>query len=159
MKSQRALFIILFFMVIFLFPTFLNAQDDKNSDKEMNSGRMLGIHFYDLKEGIEKADFEKFIVNEFNPVMRGLFPGVEIKFMKGEKGPKAGSYILVYDIQSQFVRNFYWPRQGGRTDASNNITDGCGEKCDKVWTRLMELVERNGWADYIEVNKNNMDNL
>jgi hypothetical protein len=160
MKKLAKITFILFIITIFqVSSSFAVEKNQKDASSEMNSGRMLGIHSYNLKDGVTPAEFEKFIVEEFNPVMRGLFPGIEVKFMKGEKGPKVGNYILVYDIQSQFVRNFYWPQQGGKTDASNKITDSCGEKCDKVWTRFQELVERAGWADYIEVNKNNVDNL
>ena len=119
--------------------------------EEIETGKVLGIHYYTLKEGVESSEFERFITEEWNPVNRELFPGILIRLMKGERGSEIGNYILIYEMNSLYIRNFYFPTAGEQTEAATTILEKCGEQCTQVWDRFEELAERSEYTDYVEL--------
>jgi hypothetical protein len=120
---------------------------------DVGTGKVLGIHYYTLRQGVAPSAFEKFIVNEWEPVISERFPGIKMMIMKGERGSKIGQYVMVYDITSLYVRDFYWPSAGGSTDAANAIIESCGDQCSQLWTRFGEMAERTDWTDYVGLTK------
>jgi len=119
----------------------------------VGTGKVFGIHYYTLKQGVAPSAFEKFIADEWEPVVGELFPGIKMMIMKGERGSKIGHYIMVYDITSLYVRNFYWPSAGESTDVANAIDEKCGDQCSQLWTRFDEMAERTEWTDYVALTK------
>ena len=61
----------------------------------MGTGELLGIHEVVLKPGVEPAELERFAAEEFEPVVRDLFPGIRVRVYKGERGRAPGSYLVV----------------------------------------------------------------
>jgi hypothetical protein len=55
--------------------------------------RLLGIHHLSLKDGVRPEDFERFVVEEWNPVMSDLIPGDRMLIMKGERNARDGEYL------------------------------------------------------------------
>ena len=114
--------------------------------------RLLGIHHLSLKDGVNAEDFERFIVEEWNPVYGGLFPGIRMMVVKGEREAEEGEYLLVYDIQSMYVRNWYWPVAGGEgTEAATAIQETCGNTCSDTWDKFYSMAENTGYTDYVEL--------
>ena len=114
--------------------------------------RLLGIHHLSLKDGVNAEDFERFIVEEWNPVYGGLFPGIRMMVVKGEREAEEGEYLLVYDIQSMYVRNWYWPVAGGEgTEAATAIRETCGNACSDTWDKFNSMAENTGYTDYVEL--------
>ena len=131
--------------------TALGASDPVSQPNPAAEPRMLGIHHLALKDGVRPEDFERFVAEEWSPVIRGRVPGIPIMVFKGERNAKGGDYLLVYDIQSQYVRDWYWPSDSTETEASAAVWEACGDPCNDVWDRLNSMAERTGWADYVEL--------
>jgi hypothetical protein len=119
---------------------------------DIGTGKVLGIHYYTLKEGVDPAVFEKFVTGEWAPVVSELFPGVKLMLMKGERGTKINTYILAFEISSLYVRNFYWPQSGESTDAAKAIFQDC-DKCRQVWDKMSEMAKRTEWTDYVALTR------
>ena len=119
---------------------------------EIGTGKVRGIHNFTLKDGVEPQEFERFITEEWNPVMQELWPGAQNMFMKGERGPHVGQYIMVIEMNSLYVRNFYWPT-GGASEAAKAIQENWGDAYTQVMNRGSELAERTEWTDYVEIVK------
>jgi hypothetical protein len=120
---------------------------------EIKTGKVLGIHYYKLKEGVSPLEFERFVTEEWSPVNNELFPGILIRLMKGERGSKVGHYIMIYEMNSLKIRNFYFPTRGEKTEEAFAIIEKCGEQCTQVWNRFDELAERTEYTDYVELLK------
>jgi hypothetical protein len=115
----------------------------------MGTGKVLGIHEVVLKPGVAPADFERFAAEEWSPVVREVFPGVDGRIYKGERGRAPGSYLLVYEISSLRVRDYYFPGQGqGMSEVAQALDKACGKQCEQVWNRLSELTTLIGFTDY-----------
>ena len=113
--------------------------------------RLLGIHHLSLKDGVKPEDFERFIVEEWSPVMSGVFPGIHVMVVKGERNAEDGEYLLVYDLQSVSVRDWYWPRSGEGSEAFTAILETCGDACSDASDRFGRMAEVTHWADYVQL--------
>jgi hypothetical protein len=121
---------------------------------DIGTGKVLGIHYYSLKQGVDPQEFERFVAKEWIAVFHELWPGVQTSFMKGGRGSKTGQYILVYEIGSIHVRDYYWPPPGDvPSEAATAIYEKCGERCTQLENRFNELAERTEFADYIALVK------
>lgn len=119
----------------------------------VGAGKVLGVHHYTLKEGVDPQEFERFVAEEWGPVTRERLPGVQVRLMRGVRGKRVGHYVLVFEMNSLYVRNFYCPTSGDASEAANAIWEDCGDLCDKVWTRFEELAERSEYTDYVALVK------
>ena len=119
---------------------------------EIGTGKVRGIHHFTLKDGVEPQEFERFITEEWNPVMHGIWPGAQNIVMKGERGQQVGQYIMVVEMNSLYVRNFYWPT-GGASEAAKAIQENWGDSYTQVINRIGELAERTEYTDYVEIVK------
>jgi hypothetical protein len=120
-------------------------EDDRPGDQ-----RLLGIHYLSLKDGVEPEDFERFIVEEWNPVMSDRFPGIHWMVVKGERNARDGEYLSVFDIQSVNVRDWYFPTPEA-SEAWDAIWETCGEACSSLWERFSSMTEETRYADYVEI--------
>jgi hypothetical protein len=87
---------------------FLDGARNASTGEVAAQPRLLGIHHLSLREGVDAEEFERFIAEEWAPVAGGLFPGIELMVMKGERNAAEGDYVLIYDIQSVYVRDWEW---------------------------------------------------
>jgi hypothetical protein len=114
--------------------------------------RVLGLHHLSLKDGVTPEDFERFVAEEWSPVFSGLFPGIRIMVAKGDRGAGVGDYLLVYDIQSMYVRKWYWPVAGGEgTEAATALRETCGNACSDAIDKFYSMAENTGYTDYVEL--------
>ncbi len=113
--------------------------------------RLLGIHHLSLKNGVKPEDFERFIVEEWSPVISGVLPGIHLMVVKGERNAEDGEYLLVFDIQSVYVRDWYYPGSGEQSEASTAIMETCGDACSDAWDRFDGMAEVTHWADYVQL--------
>jgi hypothetical protein len=121
------------------------------ADKPTSEQRLLGVHHLSLKDGVNPEEFERFIIEEFNPVLSGVFPGVHMMVMKGERGAEEGEYLLVYDAQSLYVRDWYWPTPGESSEASTAVMEACGDACSAARDRYQSMAETTLYTDYVQL--------
>lgn len=115
----------------------------------MGTGEVLGIHEVVLKPGVEPAELERFAAEEFEPAVRDLFPGIRVRVYKGERGRAPGSYLVVYEVPSLRVRDYYFPGHGeGESPAAQALEKACGAPCEKAWNHLGQLTTALGYTDY-----------
>ena len=79
---------------------------------------------------------------------RGL-PRGRRAYLQGRARASPGSYLLVYEISSLRVRDYYFPGQGqGMSEVAQALYKACGKQCEQVWNRLSELTTLIGFTDY-----------
>ena len=120
---------------------------------EFGTGKVLGIHYYTVKQGIGPQEFERFMVEEWIPVVHEIFPGWRPMFMRGERGSQVGKYIVVWEISSLYVRNYYTPAPGENSEVAKSILEKHKDLLDRVRNRMNEMAERTELTDYVELVK------
>jgi len=99
--------------------------DDRNW---LQDGVVFGMHEIQLKEGVNKAAFEKFIHTIWAPTRSDALPDSKVIFLKGIEGQRAGEYAYVWLLDSEETRDYYFPAS---EEASPVFTD-----FEKGWSWL-----------------------
>jgi len=78
---------------------------------ELKKGNVLGVHTstITLKEGVTMEQYEEFSLNIYIPEFEKNFPGIKLYLTKGIRGEDENSYGIIFLIESEEVRNKYWP--------------------------------------------------
>ena len=111
------------------------------------------LYFYYDENRINKienleAEFEEFCVNTSVPAFQKNFPGMELYYLKGDRGARKGKYAEILSFESVEKRDYYFPTH----DSTN------AEIADEFWkmyeTTNVEsfLAEPATYTDYFKVN-------
>ncbi len=76
--------------------------------------KLYGAHTLVLNPGVSAQEFERFVREEWRPA---TLPGITTSILKGDRGERAGAYLMLFEFEDAAVRDRYWPRPGG-ADAS-----------------------------------------
>jgi hypothetical protein len=74
---------------------------------------VVAIRELQLKEGADRAQFERFVRATYNPGWEGAVPGLKAYIALGDRGEKKGSYALVLIFDSSATRDAIYPKEGG----------------------------------------------
>ncbi len=78
--------------------------------------KVLGIHLLDLKPGVTDEQAQEMaarMTREFS------MPGLTTRMAKGDRGPRAGQYVMVLEVDSVERRDRYWPKSGDESAEFN----------------------------------------
>jgi hypothetical protein len=97
--------------------------------------KVFGLHEMELQPGVEPEEYERFFAEEMIPAL--TLPGWKLHLLKGDRGVRAGKYLVLHEIESLEARDRYFPRPG---DASEEFTQflqqpeaaASMEKCQKL---------------------------
>lgn len=84
------------------------------------AGEVIAMRELQLREGVNLAEFERFVAERYNPSWQGAVPGMRGYIAKGDRGARKGSYALIFIFDSEKVRNTIFPKEGG--GPSENFT-------------------------------------
>jgi hypothetical protein len=87
--------------------------------KPMPQAGLLGMHYIKVKQD-SQAGFEKFVAAKLNPTVGHLLPDLQLLYLKGTAGEKAGTYLLIFVLKSPGARDKYWPAGAPETEALKN---------------------------------------
>ena len=110
---------------------------------------VLSMREFELKPGVDPADFEKFLHNDLAAAVRGL-QGLKIEVLRGDRGERKNRYILVWQFESVALRDRFFPTEGGW---------GISPAFDGVWKQLKPVMEKfnryaridGGYTDYVTI--------
>jgi len=95
-----------------------------------------GVHRITLKAGVDEAEFERFAVEEMAPAFSSI-PGLTWRFLKGERGDRAGKYLVLWEVESVEMRDLYFPVAG----------EGGAEEFERLEEELQPVPQR--WAEMV----------
>ena len=128
-----------------------NNESIIESTDGIGNDKVLRIRYCTLKQGVEPQEFERFVTEEFNPLMNEFFPGMPVIIMKSDRGPDVGQYIVVWE-SSLHVRNLYLTESGGFSEVAKALGESYGESSSpQVQKRFGELAERTEFTDYVAI--------
>ena len=108
-------------------------------------GPVIAVRHLELKAGVDTTEFEKFVLEEFNPAMQGTMPGLTEFIAKSDRGKNVGSYVLFHVFDSQIVRDQLVPK-GGMSDWFSKIVSE--QKIWPVFNKFKEYVVEESWRTY-----------
>ena len=81
--------------------------------QSLQKGNILGVHTrtITLESGVTMEQYLDFYMNKYIPAYEKNFPGIKLYVVKGIRGEAENSYGVVFLIESQKVRDKYWPEQ------------------------------------------------
>ena len=68
--------------------------------------KVIGIHGLQLKKRVSPADWERYLLGPGRPVE---IPGMQASIARVARGPQAGSYALIVELESVETRDRYFP--------------------------------------------------
>lgn len=97
--------------------------------------KVLGMHIVDLKPGANEQEFEEFFQTDVLPVYRKV-PGQTAHLLKGDRGERAGKYLLLIELESPERRDQIYPSEGVIAEDVQQLVGNI----DPLWAKLSTLV-------------------
>ena len=116
--------------------------------------KVLGMHAIELKPGCDPNEFEQFIVNEVIPVYQKV-PGQIVHLLKGDRGERAGQYMVHIELESAERRDHVYPPAGEGWGVAEDVQQLVGN-IDPLWEKLYTYVEQfpdDKFTDYVMVSE------
>lgn len=73
--------------------------------------KVLGMHALELKPDCSAEEFEEFMKRDVLPGYRKV-PGQSAQLLKGDRGERAGKYLLLIELESAERRDQIYPTEG-----------------------------------------------
>ncbi len=81
------------------------------------TGEVISVHGIQLKPEVNRAEFENWVIEYWNPAMHRLFPGVKSFITMGDnRGNAVGEYAYMLIFDSLKTRDAYMPEEGKHSD-------------------------------------------
>jgi hypothetical protein len=96
--------------------------------------RMFGLHEIELRPEVDPAEYERFFAREITKLP--TLPGWQVRLLKGERGTRAGKFLLVFEIESLEARNRFFPNPGEESEESRQFFEqhpDAAAAWDKAW--------------------------
>lgn len=145
-------FFLTMLMGILCYPVFGQMSETKTENKPMTNslrtgtGEVISVRHLKLKSGINADEFNKWVMEYFNPTWEGLIPGVRSFIAKGDtRGNAIGeyAYLIIYD--SLKTRDAYAPEEGKHADWFKEIFFS---HFGYLYDELLEFVEAESFSKY-----------
>ena len=81
--------------------------------------KVVGNHLFRLKTGVRAEDFERFVVEELLPTVKGS--DIALTICKGERGERIGKYLLLLEFESVVARDHYFPGKNETSEAAKAL--------------------------------------
>jgi hypothetical protein len=76
--------------------------------------KVFGLHEIELQPGVDPEEYERFFAEEIAPSPE--LPGWKTHLLKGERGARAGKYLVLLEIENLESRDRYFPRPGEESE-------------------------------------------
>lgn len=124
---------------------------------------VLGFHFIQVKPGLEER-FESFVTDTLYDALAGRTPAMDLLYYRATRGKGAGSYLLLFAIETTGARELYWPTGAPETEATKKAFEPLRPIARALSTYLVEgsylepdsgaaaaYIESLDWTDYVDV--------
>ena len=88
----------------------------------LKKGCILGVHHVTnivLAEGATMDDYIEFLNQKMKPAYEKALPGVKLFILKGSRGEEENNLGFLYYLESEQVRDEYWPEMGAPSEKAS----------------------------------------
>jgi hypothetical protein len=114
--------------------------------------KVFGMHEIELQPGVEPEDYERFFAEELAPTLK--LPGWKTHLLKGDRGARAGKYLVLHEIESRDSRDRYFPGPGEQSEEFTRFLEQHPETVAAMekWERYSTIHSENDMTtDYVAV--------
>ena len=115
-------------------------------------GKVMGMHAIELKPEANANEFETFMTTKLAPLYERV-SGQRAYLVKGDRGERAGKYMLVIEIESPERRDQIYPLKEdgwGISDEAEEILKETQPIWDNVLTYVVDFPDTH-FTDYVSV--------
>ena len=109
--------------------------------------KVYGLREIELRRGVDEAEFERFVTEEWYPAWRWPGAGMRLRILRGDRGNRAGKYLLLLEFDSVEARDRCFPPPGGPSEEFQRRLEAVAE----VEAKRAALMARGLWTDYVVV--------
>jgi hypothetical protein len=110
--------------------------------------KVYGLHALELKPGVDAQAFERFVLEEFLPLT--TVPGQVSSLLKGDRGDRAGHYLLLGEIESPQRRDELFPSTQELSDEIQQMIAKTSATWDKLNTFVVAFPDPH-FTDYVAI--------
>ena len=111
--------------------------------------KVFGMHMIALHPGVKADDFEKFVIEEVNPLPN--LEGWKSYVLKGDRGDREGKYLWMIEIESVETRDRFFPSPGEMSKEAQQFFEAQASVIEKwaTFATPMDVIS----TDYVVVGK------
>jgi hypothetical protein len=115
--------------------------------------KVFGVHEIELRPGVTAEEFERFLAQEYAPAEAPPPAGLKVYHLKGDRGERAGKYLVLIEIDSVETRDHYFPAPGELSAAAQQYFDQRSESQQALDAKMDTLVTPVGeiYTDYVVI--------
>lgn len=122
----------------------LNAASVYYSEDE-TSEKVICVHQFNLKPGLDAEAFEHFILTELAPLYNEV-QGQQASLAIGDRGIRSGKYAFILTFDSVKDRDHIYPPEGGISEDFQKILEGK----DDLWDKLGSFLEGDPFGNHTD---------
>jgi hypothetical protein len=109
--------------------------------------KLIGLREIELPPGVEPDEYERLFAEEVASLPQ--LPGWKTHLLKGERGARAGKFLLLFEIDSIEARDRFFPGADERSEEWDRYVEQHPE-IPAAWEKA-GMMENNIWTDYVTV--------
>src|SRR5512138_2347108 len=110
--------------------------------------KVLSLHTFELKPGCDATQFEQFVLRDILPVYRKVL-GQTAHLFKGDRGERAGKYLLLVELQSVERRDEIYPPEGAERNVAPDVQEFLQE-IGPLWDTFFTFAEVSSGLEFTD---------
>lgn len=87
--------------------------------------RVISVNEVECGSSVTEKEFESFMLDKFIPLYEQV-PGQKLSLFKGERGERAGKYMVIMEFDSKETRDQIYPRANAGSEELMRILKSAG---------------------------------
>ncbi len=110
--------------------------------------KVFGLHEIELRPEVDPAEYEQYFAEEV--ASQPMLPGWTVRLLKGDRGPRAGKLLVLFEIESVEARDRYFPDEGKESEEFTRFMDQHPEAA-AAWQKSSTFESADLAMDYLVV--------
>lgn len=111
--------------------------------------KVFGLHEVELPPDVTSEEYEQLFGKEL--VSLATYPGWNVYLLKGDRGERAGKFLLLFEIESVDARDRYYPGPEEESEEARRFWEQHPEAAAVLEKYTASLSEPHATTDYVVV--------
>ncbi len=111
--------------------------------------KVFGLHEVELPPGVTPEEYEQHFGKELASLPD--YQGWKTYLLKGDRGERAGKFLLLFEVESVEARDRYYPRPEEESEEARRFGEQHPEVTAVLQKYAASMSKPHSWTDYIVV--------